>query len=490
MKLADALGAAGLGADAAEAYLASTHGAAAEEGIEFERRAAHNLLRSGHVDAGVRGLRSVLDQLAIHIPEALRAVIQGTRSRLEAIADRGLDFTERSPKDIPPRQLIEIDACWSACVGLAMVDPLRLAFFLAQGVLLALDAGDAYRVARALALAKAFMSTSGGREYAPYLAVAETLARRTGHPHAIGLVQAAKGTALYHQGYFREALILLDDAEVVFREECAGVSWERASVIIMALWCLWFSGDLGELARRAPLYLREADERGDRFFAAGLRSGVTNVYWLLEDDPLRARRENQAALASWSAEGFQLQHSFYLVAAVNTHLYEGDAVAAYDLVRQRWGPLLSSGMLRLQFVQGPAIRLRARAALAIAEREDDAPRRRRLLHVVERAVAWHRRSTSRDAPGYAALLLAAAESVGNNPEAAAKHLDQANQEFDIAGLNLFGQIARRRAAELQGDADVVAAIIGGWSNWASTTPNPWQGCWLRGFERGRDVGVG
>ena len=457
IKLADALGAAGLGADAAEAYLAATHGADADETIELERRAAHHLLRSGHVDAGLTGLRSVLGQLAMEVPADVRSAVRATLGRRRVLQARGLAFVERGAKDIPLRRILEVDTCWSAAVGLGLVDPVRGAFFSAQGVLLALEAGDAYRIVRALCLAAAFSSTPGDGGPMRMIEAADALAARTGHPHSIGLVRATRGTALFDEGRHCEALVHFDDAEVTFREECAGVSWERATVIVLALWCLWLAGDLAELARRAPLYLREADERGDRYFAAGLRSGALNVYWLLVDDPARARKENLAALASWSTDGFYLQHFQCLVADANIDLYEGDGRAAHRKVGEHWRSLLASRMLSLRFVRVPALHLRARAALGALETEVDAAGCAHLLRIATRMAMCLERESSRGAQGLAMLVQAALANYHGDREASRNLLERAGGIFDAARLVVFGQVARRRAAELFGDADAVAS---------------------------------
>ena len=53
--------------------------------------------------------------------------------------------------------------CWSAATGLALVDPLRGANFQTRHLLLALQAGEPYRVARALALEVGYTAVAGSR---------------------------------------------------------------------------------------------------------------------------------------------------------------------------------------------------------------------------------------------------------------------------------------------------------------------------------------
>ena len=44
------------------------------------------------------------------------------------------------------------------------------------------------------------------------------------------------------------------------------------------------SGDLGEIQRRVPLLVREAESRGDLYGATSLRLGICNCAWLVDDD--------------------------------------------------------------------------------------------------------------------------------------------------------------------------------------------------------------
>src|SRR5205085_4424994 len=95
-------------------------------------------------------------------------------------------------------RLTRIDLCWSAASGLSIIDPICGAEFQTRGLLLALRAGEPYRVARALTLEAMHVATAGPRrrdQVARLMKWAQELTEEVGHPHAQGLVPLAHATA-------------------------------------------------------------------------------------------------------------------------------------------------------------------------------------------------------------------------------------------------------------------------------------------------------
>ena len=452
-KLADALASAGRGADAAEAYLRAGHGASAQIRLEHERKAAENFLRSGYVDEGMRALRGVVAARGLEIPKTPGRALAALLFRRAQLRLRGLAFTERPEREIPAAQLAKIDVACSAALGLALVDMVRGAGFQTQSLLLSLDAGEPYRVSRALSFEAAFLSNEGGDARArvdDLLDRAEALAVRTGHPHAHGLIAFSTGISRFDIGRFRESVEALDRADVIFRERCTGVQWERGSVATFATWNLWLLGDLRELARRVPLYLREADSHGDRYLATNLRAFVANSQWLLRDDPDGAEREADAAMGAWSKEGFHLQHFFNMIARGHIALYRGEGAAAHARLLQEWPSLARSLTLRAQTARIFTIHLRARTALAAAAGSRSP---RALLREVDRAADQVESDRMAWADPLAALVRAGAANLRGDDARARAHLDDAIAGLHLAGLALFEAAARRRRGRLIGGAE-------------------------------------
>ena len=91
-----------------------------------------------------------------------------------------------------------------------MVDIIRAADFQMRHLLLALRAGEPYRVSRALAVEAGYHAISGGRRQARTRKVLQAnrlLAERiqNQHPHAIGLATMVEGMAAFLEGRWQDA---------------------------------------------------------------------------------------------------------------------------------------------------------------------------------------------------------------------------------------------------------------------------------------------
>ncbi|WP_437484790.1 AAA family ATPase [Sorangium sp. So ce1014] len=465
-KLGDALSSAGRGAKAAEAYMAASDGAPEAEAVDLGRRAAENLLRAGYVDAGMAGLRSVLGAVGMQVPKTPELAVASLMLRRAQVRLRGLNFVERPADEVSAEDLMRIDVCWSAAMGLAIVDPTRGADFQARNLLLSLKAGEPYRVTRALAFEATYLAIDGGpsaSRVTDLLSTASAIAARIGRPHALGLVGFVGGVTATLFGRWHQGVADLDRADVIFRERCTGVTWERSWAHTFSAWALWYGGETREFMRRVPMYLQSADERGDRYLATSLRSSQGNAYWLVSDDPDSAQRQAQDAIRSWSKAGFQLQSYFDLVARAHIGLYRGDGEATHRLFAEQQSGIESSLALRIQAVRIIITHLRACAALAAAAAVTPADAE----PLYEEATRAARKIEAEHMPWadpLAAAVRAAVAAARGQAEAAGHQLAEAVRGFDAAGMALYAAAARRRHGELlKGDEGRTAvATANGW----------------------------
>jgi hypothetical protein len=235
-------------------------------------------------------------------------------------------------------------------------------------LLLALRAGEPYRIARALSFEAVQTAAAGGpsQKRAERIAKkAEELANRVGHPHAIALSVWASGVASYLVGNWKQAAVSCERAAEILRDRCTGVTWELTIAHRFMLSALMYLGEVGEISRRVSGLLTAALEQGNLFAAVDLRTRL-NLIWLAADKPDEARQEVINALMAWPQEGFHLQHYTSLHALAQIELYTGDAEVALKHITGQWQAVEASLLLRFQGLRIDALHLKARAALAVA----------------------------------------------------------------------------------------------------------------------------
>jgi hypothetical protein len=457
-RLGDALANAGRGAEAAAAYLDAIAGAEAGQTLELQRRAAEQLLRSGHVDEGLQVLKAVLERIGMRLARTpLRAVLS-LALRLLQVRLRGLSFREREESQIPPEDLVRIDTCWSVASGLSMVDTIRGREFQMRHLLLALRAGEAFRIARALGNQAGYTSLGGrpARRRTQILVTrALDLARRVRDPRALGMAYLGAGISAYMEGRWKVGWKLSQECERIFRERCTGTAWELDTTHVYSLRALVFLGELGELSSRLPGLLKEAGERGDLFAETSLRTRLSYLVSLMFDQPDQAREDLHRAAAQWSHQGFHLQHYFELVGETEISLYAGSALDAWGGLLRRWRALNRSLLLRsVQLFRIESRHLRARSAIAAAAgQQPGAAAWRSLLRSALRDARRIGREATPWGNPLSYLIQAGAASVQGLGAEAAALLVSAESDFEKNDMKLYSSAARRARGLLLGGED-------------------------------------
>jgi hypothetical protein len=449
-KLADALANAGRGADAARYYLEAAKEADGGQALELRRKAMECLLRAGHVDGGLRLIRDVLHAVDLALPRTPRRAVAGILAGKARLLARGLRAAERVAGAIPQKVLTRIDVCWGVVTGLARIDNIRSAYFQPIHLRLALDSGDPYRIARALAAEACFSATKGEKAKTRterLVTRAERSARNISQHHAIGMATMARAMESYYLGQFRDAVRNADEAESIFRERCTGVSWEISTAVNYSLCSLMYLGELGQLAQRVPQRLREAEMHGDLY--AGLDPACRpGIIWLAADEPDAARRAVRQVMDRWSLDGFHFQHYLEMFAENQTDLYLGNWASAWRRADERWPRMKSAFLLRIPFVKLEGLHLMGRCAIAAAVGSGD---RSLLVRAERHATAIEKEKVAWAMP-LATSLRAAVMSIRGDREEALDLLGQASRAFEKHELHLYAKAAEHRRGTLTGSA--------------------------------------
>jgi len=448
--LGDALANAGRGREAAEEYLAAALQAGAAQALELRRRAAMQYVLSGHLDESIDELRNVLAAIKMRLPKTpFRALVSLLWQRMR-LRLRGLSFKEHREQEVSRETRTRIDTCWSVGRALSVVDPIRGAEFQTRSLLLGLQAGEPYRIARSLAWEAAHTSTAGGRaahRTSHLLEAADALSQQVSHPHALGMVALAGGISAYLEGRFRLALENCDRAEQTFRDGCTGVAWELDTAHTFALWSLTYMGEVAELSRRRPKLLEEARERGDLYAVTNFSTYIMSFDRLAADQVDEARKELAEAMRLWTQRDFLVQHHNALLAETYMDLYRGRAEDAWKRIGERWPLYRSSLLMRVQQVRIDITQCRGRSALGVAAASDD-PR-----PFLQSALADARRLEQERMPwaiALAKLIVAGATAVAGNASQAAAQLKTAAHRLRDVDMDLFAAVASRRRGELIG----------------------------------------
>jgi eukaryotic-like serine/threonine-protein kinase len=298
-----------------------------------------------------------------------RAVLSLILHRLK-IRLHGLHFHPRDASQVSPDDLTRIDVCWAAASGLGIIEPVRGAEFQARGLLLALRAGEPYRIARALVYEASHVSSAGGpsqRRVARLAQAAKKIAQQLDDPYLLGGIFVAHGVAAYTSGHWKRAGEHLDRAAAIHRTQCTGATFEFDSSTTFSLWSLQFRGELAELSRRWPVVLKDALERGDRHMLTNLNTFLMSTLRLAADDPDGAEATLRPTLDHLTRQGFQVQHNEWSGAEVQIRLYRGDGVGAWNFLETRYRPSLArSHLMRVQKIKVFFYERQARCALAAA----------------------------------------------------------------------------------------------------------------------------
>lgn len=446
-KLGTALTNANRGAEAAPVFLAAAADAPPDKACDLQRRAADQYLISGHIDEGLQLLEQVLAAVGLKMGSSSAQVLASLLWRRARLKLRGIEFIPRTTAEIPADTLLRIDVCWAVARGLAVVDTLRASDFQTLHLMLALDAGEPYRVARGLAMEVALRSSEGGpsRQRVDQLAEsARQLAAQVKDPHVIGLTILVTGTAAFLRGEWRRALELLEESQGILLERCIGVAWEWANMHRFALGALMYLGELKELQGRVRVLLAGAKDTGNLYIATDMRLRY-HIAWLAADDPEGARRQIDEGLAEWSRQGFHIQHYHVLLGLVQLALYQDRPAEGWERIVKTWPDLKGSMLLRVQLLRSEATHLRGRSALALLAKGGPAAA---LIKQVESTIRQIEKEQMAWTSPLAVLLRAGLAYCRKDRTAAAQLLRTAITALDESQLGLYAAAARWRLAEI------------------------------------------
>ncbi len=464
-RLADALSNAGRGADAAEEYLLVARGCQGMEQEELQRRAATQYLTCGYVDKGVAVAQPLLRSMGIGWPSTPRRALFGLLFQRAKLWLRGLWPCLKASADIPSIDLHRVDTTWSIALGLSAIDPILGAYFQAKGLQLALRSGDAYRVARALALEAMHVGTAGApakERAAILLQSAEKLARESGNVHAYGgIIPLMGGIVAYLQGRWRESAELCVYSSKTLQQICVNVHWEINTANVFCLYSNLWLGDLAKIRELCPDILRQAHDRNDLYAISSIESFIEPVIRMANDEAMIGDVGLKDVAKTLWKKGIHVQHGNVLFRQAELSLYQGMPFLAHRYAKAHQDAHNNSLTKRIQHLRCCGNELCARSCVSVAFEGVEKAQHIREAEKNTRRLKAEKRP---DAIAYSNLILAGVANCYGNEERAVELLKSAHAGFQAVEMALHAAAARRRLGQLLG-GDEGRALVASADAW-------------------------
>jgi serine/threonine protein kinase len=457
-KLGDALTYAGRSIEAAESYLVAARALGdTPEGVELHRRAAQQLLFAGSFGRGMDEMKNVLAVVGLSVPDSGFGAVASLLFRRLRVRLRGLSYQVRKEEEIPRPDLLKIDTCWAAVIGLGLLDVVRAGDYQSLHLLLCLKAGDPARVCRALSAEVALSAADGtraaGRTQKLVAALEEQVKISGNTPAARGFAAGTLAVVAQLEGRFKDVIPLFEQAEALIGHEWSeSTRWELDSARVLGYGARSWLGHIRETLRRVPVFLDEGIARNSVYVTTHMRSGIHVLAWLAQGDADAAAARLDAAMADWPDDRICVPHVLDAFARIHLHLYTGEYARAYEHIHLRWPAMARSFLLRCQYLRVQLVAVRARAALAVASRLGEGKRseRERFLREASRDASS---LVGEGAPWSVAqgmLVRAGVQHVRGRDDLAHADLVAAAASFTEMEMQLFAAATNMTLGELVG----------------------------------------
>lgn len=462
VQLAEALHNADRGFEAAQIFLQAAEDAPAQQASVLRRRAAEQLLRSGHHEEGVAAMQQALHDLGLGMPTSMPEIIGSLAMHRTWLSLRGLHFTPRPESEIDGTELARLDALLACGNTFGVVDPLRGMEFASRQALRALRAGEPSRVIFALLVNATGLAVGGGQDAWERSELmmdrARELLRQTDKPYPHAFLLNMDGIRHLTVGNFRAGLQLLDQAEKIYRERCIGVGWDLATLRIQCADAAYFLGDLQRMTRELSQGMEDGERRGDLYLQTCLGIATSSFFALMRDDPQGCRNDVSKHVRNWRYPGFSHYHVIALWRTVHSYLYERQGHTAY---RHLHDEMPKAGKVLVRLV--PSLRMQdtdLRARCAIAAAQGDPRRRSELLREAERHAQALDKEQAIWAEGLGAMVRAGAAAVRGaaHKDEALRALAHAEKRLLAGDRLLHTQAVRYRRGQLLGGAQGQALL--------------------------------
>ncbi len=452
-KLAEALVNSGRGVDAAREFEAAAHHSPAKTKIELERRAAFHYAASGYILEGNAIFERVLERVGLSFPTSKRAVLFSILSSSFRLRLLGSRFRERDLSSVSPATLARFDAASSVAKPMTLTNTALGMNFGLLALIIAMRAGDPVRFVYGLecAYVLALQGPEPRRRAEALIEIARGIVARHDDPNLKGAFLLTEAGVAYVQAKWKECIRLLDEAEDTYVNHTRGTHFHVAQVRSLQLYTLWSLGEFLELSNRCGPFLEEAEQVGDLFFSANIRTFSRPLAYLAADRPATASDSVLSGLNAWPAPGYQLQNAMAALILAWIAFYEGKAGRNLDFVEEQWRLIRANHIDSFDNMRATTLDFRCRTALAAANRHNKtSPQRMKALKIARECSRILDRQTNPWGRASAKVAQAALQQFEGNAAAAAETFVAAAKLFEDIDMMGYAWSARRRAGQMIG----------------------------------------
>jgi hypothetical protein len=455
-KLGNAYADAGRGVDAASAYQDAARLGSPEESLDLRRRAAEQLLRTGHAKEGTALMRAVFRELGIRLPSGPRAALLSIVATRALIKLRGLTprASERSTRPLSSLDRLRLESSGSAVTGLFNCEPVVAAALADRYLLRALDSGDAWHMARALgfkAYFNSFANAGSMTRSTELLELGMHYAEQSGRPEAIGFMRVTMGHVAVHCGsistsrpHYAAAFELLSGR--------SGVAWEIGVGQIYDKSTAFLHGDFASIAREAPALLNTAYAGSNVLLVAAMSGWAGAAAWLAADDTAGYRERLSDARKLWTPQReMQWPDWFLLVGEAMLALYSGEPGTGFSRLHAEWPAYHRSIFARTEVVRAMTHWVRGGCAVsALNRRGASSDLQKEWLAVAQKDAATLAASSLKQARAWGLAVEAGLALASRERTVAVAKLGEALATYEEVGYAMYAAASRRRLGELLG----------------------------------------
>ena len=454
VKLAQAHSNAGRSVAAGRTYLSAAGHATGGARLMLEGRAACYLCIGGRHDEGLEMMRAVAMRLGIRLPSTnpgmLFSIIVGDlRFRF-----RQNHLRTRNAEEVDPALLERIDFLWDVASAIGYSGMFASAEAMIRNLHLSADAGEPYRLGRALVFYQAAKMVAGEKKLSEFmngLDTARGFFRKAGSPPQGEVFLAmTQAQAMFLAGRFCDALDHARAGATSIISGAHGMNFELSTLRLIILWSLYMLGRYEDVRTESESLAADARLRGDLFTETSVGVASMPLVLLAQDKPEAARRCNEDHIERWQYKGFTLQHVMALESSMMILLYEERPDEALELLEKSRASLRKLLLLGHAMITEFFLTLEARCHLGLAAAGGNngtksLHRAAELGERISRCSTVHAEAAANSVRGSVAYLR------GQKDEGA-RRLEISIDRFTALGMEMHANAAKLRLGTWMGQA--------------------------------------